>query len=164
MIIAIFAIDEENGMGLNGSMPWPVNKEDMSWFKSTTLNHVVVMGSNTWNSVGMPKPLPNRINIVATSQDPTKFPVGTINGDICQNLIALQAQWPEKNIFVIGGANLLLQAIPVIEKMYITRITEQYDCDTKIEISSFMPQFKLTDQIIGETCVIEKYERISQST
>jgi dihydrofolate reductase len=161
MLIAIFAIDEENGMGLNGSMPWPVNKEDMFWFKSTTLNHVVVMGSNTWNSTGMPKPLPNRINIVATRQAPAKFPVETINGDICQNLLTLQEMWPEKNIFVIGGGNLLLQAIPVIEKMYITRIKGKYNCDTKIEINSFLPQFNLTNQMVGETCVIEKYERIS---
>ena len=68
MISAIFAMDENYGIGLNGSLPWPKNSKDFRWFKSNTINSTVVMGRNTWDDPMMPKPLPNRKNIVITSR------------------------------------------------------------------------------------------------
>jgi dihydrofolate reductase len=67
MINAIFAIDEEGGMGLDGSMPWPKNLKDLNWFKVHTIGHIVVMGRGTWDATDMPSPLPNRTNWVVTS-------------------------------------------------------------------------------------------------
>ena len=67
MINAIFAIDEDGGMGLDGSMPWPTNRSDLDWFKVHTLGHIVVMGRGTWDAKDMPKPLPRRTNWVITS-------------------------------------------------------------------------------------------------
>jgi len=66
MIKCIVAVDQGQGIGFNGSMPWPTLKEDLSWFKEKTLDHIVLMGSNTYRSLG--KNLSNRINIVISSQ------------------------------------------------------------------------------------------------
>ena len=166
MIIAIFAVDEEGGMGLNGSMPWPSNKEDMQWFKSTTINHIVVMGKKTWDSTGMPKPLPNRTNIVFTHKkiNIKLQNVYKISGDVCTNLQQLQTQYPDKNIFVIGGSDLLVQAKPVIEKIFITRIPGNYFCDVILNVDSYIENFKLINQTVLDTCLIEEYERISNCT
>lgn len=163
MIIAIFAIDEGNGMGLNGSMPWPVNKTDMQWFKTTTVSNVVVMGRKTWEATGMPKPLPNRINVVATNHLIDSSAIA-IHGDIPTNLVKLQSNFPNKNIFVIGGANLLNQALPVIEKMFITRISGEYNCDVTVDLNFVINNFNLTHQFAADHCTIETYERISRST
>lgn len=161
MIIAIFAIDEEGGMGLDGNMPWPSNKEDMKWFKTTTLNHVVVMGKNTWNSTGMPKPLPNRINVVFTNKNiGAKFSdVLACSGDVCKQLILLQQQFLDKNIFVIGGSDILLQAKPVIEKIFLTRIPGNYLCDVMLNMDQFLEGFKQTNKIEFKTCIVEEYQK-----
>lgn len=166
MIIAIFAIDEQGGMGLQGSMPWPFNKDDMKWFKSTTTGHVVVMGKKTWTSIGMPKPLPNRTNIIFTSEklisnNPT---VEFISGNVVEQLSSIQHKFLDKNIFVIGGADILIQAESAIEKIYLTKINGNYNCDVVIDINKFTKNFTLTDNITFDSCNIEQYERISPST
>lgn len=166
MIIAIFAIDEQGGMGLQGSMPWPFNKDDMKWFKSTTTSHVVVMGKKTWTSTGMPKPLPNRTNVIFTSEKllANNLNVEFISGNVVEQLLSIQQRFLDKDIFVIGGANILIQAEPAIEKIYLTRIKGNYNCDVIIDINEFTKNFTLTDNILFDSCNIEQYERISPST
>ena len=162
MILAIFAIDEANGMGLHNSMPWPFNKEDMQWFRSITLNQVVVMGRKTWTSENMPKPLPNRINVVFTSNsfNNTLNDVHIKLGNVCDNLINLQHQFYNKNICVIGGADILKQSEPVVEKVFVTRIAGNYNCDVTINIDEYLKNFLLVKQTIANTCIFEEYNRI----
>lgn len=62
----IIAIDECNGLSLNGIIPWK-SKYDMSFFKNKTLNNIIIMGSNTLISLPYSKPLLNRFNIVVTN-------------------------------------------------------------------------------------------------
>ena len=68
MIKAILACDEEGGVSKKGTIPWPKNTKDLGWFKKNTTNNVVVMGSKTWVDPLMPWPLPNRINVLATTK------------------------------------------------------------------------------------------------
>lgn len=159
MIIAIFAVDEENGMGLDGSIPWPSNKEDMLWFKTTTTNHVVVMGKKTWTSKGMPKPLPNRINVVFTHKKINNSNVQIISGNVCEQLKLLEIQYPDKNIFVIGGSEILIQARPVINKIFITRIPGNYYCDIVLNVDQFVKGFTLVNQENLTSCIVEEYVR-----
>lgn len=63
-IIGIAAIDLNNGIGKNNEMLFHI-KEDLNFFKQTTLNKIVVMGRKTFESIG--KPLPNRTNVVLSS-------------------------------------------------------------------------------------------------
>lgn len=160
MIIAIFAVDAGNGIGNQNAIPWPFNKEDMKWFKETTENEVVVMGKTTWGSPDMPKPLPKRINVVFTNSFIDNTDVIQIKGDVCEGLIHIQNQFPDKDIFVIGGANLLIQARPVIERAFITRIPDTYICDTFIDLDEFIKGYTLVNTTNLDSCKIEEYETI----
>lgn len=164
MIIALFAVDDNGGIGNNGGMPWPPNKEDFKWFRETTLDQVVVMGKTTWNSSDMPKPLPKRINVVISnnSQD-IENADAVISGNVAELLQCIDLEYKEKDIFVIGGSNILMQAKPVLEKLYITRISGIYTSDTSINLDEFLKGFKLINVKDLGSCKVEEYinERIS---
>lgn len=160
MIAALFAVDQKGGMGNDGGMPWPQNKEDMMWFKQTTQGQIVVMGRKTWESSDMPKPLPGRTNVVLTRNFLDRSDIIQANGDVCESLDYLKKQNPKKDIFVIGGENLLVQAKPIIERAYITKISGEYICDTVIDLDNFLQGFKLVNVKDLGTCKVEEYERI----
>ena len=158
MIHAIFAIDETNGMGFNGSMPWPRNKQDLMWFKRKTSDNIVVMGKRTWESSDIPLPLPNRTNVLVTNNFINNDAIIQVNGDICDALLHLDNNF-DNDVFVIGGPNILMQSLPVIEKAYITRIPGEYINDTFINLDLFLQDFKLTDESDLGTCIIQEYNR-----
>jgi dihydrofolate reductase len=160
MISALFAIDDIGGMGFHGSMPWPRNKEDMQWFKNTTQGQLVVMGKNTWDSEDMPSPLPGRINVLFTNNFIDREDIIQVRGDVVEALVHVQEENPDKDLFVIGGPNLLLQAKPVIEKIYLTRIPGEFLSDININIDNFLSGFKLVDTKVLDTCRIEHYETV----
>lgn len=159
MITALFAVDEKSGMGKDGALPWPFNKDDMLWFKNKTQGHVVVMGRKTWESADMPKPLPKRHNVVFTNNF-FESTVEQIHGNVCEGLTYIESQHPNQEIFVIGGANLLTQSAPVIKKAYITKISGDYNCDTFINLSKFLDNLKLIAIHNLGSCVVEEYEAI----
>lgn len=160
MIAALFAVDEKGGMGNDGNMPWPTNKEDMVWFKNTTQGQIVVMGRKSWESPDMPKPLPGRTNVVITNNFLDREDIIQATGDVCESLDYLNNKNPTKDIFVIGGANILEQAKSVIERAYITRIPGEYICDTVIDLDKFLQGFKLASVKDLGSCKVEEYERI----
>lgn len=161
MIVALFAVDQKGGMGFDNCMPWPRNKEDMQWFKQLTEDNIVVMGKNTWTSADMPTPLPNRLNVLVTNNFIDREDIIQIRGDIPSGLLKVQEQYPEDNLFVIGGPSILMQSIPVLESAYITRIPGEYMNDVNIDLAMFLENFKLVETKELETCNIEKYEAIS---
>jgi dihydrofolate reductase len=160
MIGAVFAVDERGGLGRNGTIPWPYNKEDMQWFKHATTNSVVVMGRRSWESPDMIKPLPDRVNAVVTNNFLDRNDIEQFRGNVCEGIIRLCEKYTKKNLFVIGGADLLMQARPVLECAYITRIPGEYMCDTHINLTEFLIGFKLTNSQEYGTCTVELYERI----
>ena len=125
MISSIVAIEKNQGIGYKNSMPWPTLSEDLKWFKSITLNNVVIMGSNTWRS--LKKPLPNRINIVISKNviDNADHVFQNIDAAILFSLV----EYKDKEIFVIGGQQLYDSTMNIIDKFYITEINETYQCD-----------------------------------
>ena len=97
MICTIFATDQMGTFGNRGTLPWPMDSEDMAWFREHTLDQIVVMGRNTWDDPKMKKPLPNRINCVITSR-PIEYPtVRRLSGDYKKQIRELQVLFPEKN-------------------------------------------------------------------
>lgn len=161
MIIALFAVDQKGGMGNQGNIPWPTVKEDMKWFKETTQEQVVVMGKKSWHSPDMPKPLPKRHNVVFTNDFMDREDIVQMSGDICEGLRKTEELFPDNDIFVIGGANILKQAKPAIKKAFITRIPGEYICDTVLDMDDFLIGFTLVNSLDLGTCVVEMYERIS---
>lgn len=160
MISALFAVDEAGGMGNQGTIPWPTVKEDMRWFRETTEGHVVVMGKKSWLSPDMPKPLPKRHNVIFTNQFLDREDIDQLTGDVCEGLKRIEELYPDNEVFVIGGPNILMQAKPVIDKAFITRIPGEFICDTKLDMKEFLIGFKLINTLDLGTCTVEYYEAI----
>ena len=145
MVKAILACDNSGGVSRDGTIPWPKNKKDLGWFKKNTTNNVVVMGSNTWVDPLMPWPLPNRINVLATSRKDElpgadKYVYGDLNGE----LKALKEEYPSKTIWVIGGPNIIKQTLESIEEFYLSKIPGDYDCDGFLSLKDIETLFKKT--------------------
>jgi len=160
MIVALFAVDEIGSMGFEGRLPWPRNKEDMRWFKEVTENQLVVMGRNTWNSKDMPTPLPNRTNVLVTNTFVDDETIIQIRGDVPESLFELQRKFPNKNIYVIGGPDILMQAIPALDLVYVTNIPGEYHRDVSLDTKVFLKNFNLRSTKNLETCKIKEYEAI----
>ena len=161
MIKAILACDEQGGIGLNGTMPWPHNKQDMQWFKDQTTGHIVVMGSKTWESPGMPKPLPRRYNVIVTSRQ-DEYPGANeyISGDDISSSLQKLAQEKQGLItWIIGGANLINHCWNIIDEFYITRIPGSYNCDTTIDISQLDNLFLISEDVYDDV-TFQIYKRI----
>lgn len=142
----IAAVDIENGIGLNGTIPWRL-KEDMAFFKEKTTNRVVIMGRRTFASLNF-KPLPNRMNIVISStlQAGNHHPKEAVNGYlVCPTLkLALDYLRPfmtyEENsisnvasntdVYIIGGTALYEEAMPLADEIFLTCIYKDFGCDT----------------------------------
>jgi dihydrofolate reductase len=138
MIRAILAHDAYWGIGKNGDLPWPKNSDDLAWFKECTTDGVVVMGRKTWESLPK-KPLPGRINVIVTTQ-PIENALGNIVVDI-ENLFKILPQMNyNKNIWIIGGAQLVESCLSVIDELWLNDVGNDYECDT------FLPKRKITKQ------------------
>ena len=145
MITAIFATDIVGGMGKNLRMPWPRLDQDLSWFKSITVQCTVIMGARTWLSTDMPKPLPKRTNVVWTRRNAADLAlpqsVITVTGDPENCISQLQQLNLPRQLFVIGGAQTLAHWMPYCHRVYWTQIQAQFDCDTVFAPSQWQHDF-----------------------
>lgn len=139
MINAIFAVDFNGGMGLNGTLPWPHNAEDLANFKRITDGHVVVMGRKTWDDPKMPKPLPNRTVYVATHR-PVAYAT-PFSGDIADKLLDIERAHPDKTIFVIGGVDVIEAGKNLYDRVYCTHIKGSYRADSRMYVKEFLSGF-----------------------
>ncbi len=123
MISLIAAIDDKHGIGKKNKLPWHIS-EDLKRFKKLTSGHTVIMGRNTFE--GIKKPLPNRKNIVITGD--TDF---RQEGIIIVNSIEEAfGKAGGGEVFVIGGAQIFNLAIGLADKLYLTQVEGDFDCDT----------------------------------
>lgn len=143
MINAIFACDEEWGIGRNNTLPWPHNSSDLKWFKQMTNGQAVVMGRKTWESLPI-HPLPNRRNIVVSSIQLEN--VQTISIDSVRSFCMFSSE----PIWIIGGSQLLEFCLGIVDKIYISNIIGKYDCDI------FLPKNKILEKFY-----IDRNEKIN---
>jgi dihydrofolate reductase len=115
--IAIIAAVAENGViGHNNALLWRL-RDDLRHFKDLTLNHAVIMGRKTWESLG--RPLPQRRNIVITR----KSNYGAPGAEVVHSLgEALSRCAGDKQVFVIGGAQIYAEALPLANVLFITDV------------------------------------------
>ncbi len=120
-IIIIVAMTRRGVIGNGNALPWHL-PEDLRHFKRETRGNTVVMGENTYRSIG--KPLPERNNIVIS---PDRRSGGGIT--VCRDLpTALgTAQSFGKKIFIIGGAYTYEKALPYADYLYISHIKKDYE-------------------------------------
>jgi len=156
MIRAIFACDEDWGIGKSGTLPWPHQPEDQKWFKECTKNSTVVMGRVTWEDPDMPKPLPNRENIVISTKEVSEGYDVKLTLD---EALAMLPNLNRKDIWVIGGAQMFELLIDIIDEVWISRITGIYDCDTHLDDKLIGEKFKFAKWEESDVLTIEKYSR-----
>lgn len=115
-ISIIAAIAKHNAIGVQNTMPWRL-PEDLAHFKRTTRGHSVLMGRNTFLSLG--RPLPERNNIVIT-RDADFKPDHCIVAHSLEE--AITQCHNEAEAFIIGGAQIYQQALPLAHRLYLTEI------------------------------------------
>lgn len=161
MIRAIFACDSTGGIGKNGTIPWPKNREDLKWFKETTTGEIVMMGRKTWDDPMMPKPLPNRYNIVVSDREVIHGPNMIVKRVDVEKYLNMFRDI-NKDVWIIGGGLLLSATVSMCDEIWISRISGDYDCDTRITIPD---SFTLYDTHVSEVrdLQLEKYKNATVS-
>lgn len=151
---AILACDDAWGIGKNGCLPWPKNTEDLKWFKSMTTGHTVVMGRGTWDSTGMPKPLPNRRNIVITND-----PIEGVETYTAQTFTrTILPMLTNSQIWLIGGAKLFETMVSHISELHLSMISGTYNCDTFLSSELIEQHFFLDTTMHTDTMHIEVWK------
>ncbi|RLC08516.1 MAG: hypothetical protein DRI24_23250 [Deltaproteobacteria bacterium] len=148
---AIICCEKHGGIGFEGSMPWPNQTEDLQRFKELTLNKTIVMGRGTWEADGMPKPLPDRQNIVVTSKD-ILLPEEVIRLDEVnyKTLVEdLKVDW------CIGGAGLFNSLLDMIDEIHLSHLSKEYECDKHIDLERIKKDFTCEH---SELCMTHTYE------
>jgi len=120
---AIAAMAENRVIGRGGQIPWHL-PDDFRFFKRTTLDHVLVMGRKTFESIG--RPLPGRETIVLTRSAWSHSGVKTAAG---LDRLPLAPDDPRR-VFICGGAEVYAQALPLCSELYLTRVKRTVEGDT----------------------------------
>ena len=128
----IFARASNGVIGRDNAMPWHL-PEDMAHLKRCTMGCHVIMGRKTWDSIPLRfRPLPGRQNIVVTRQ-PDWQAEGAWRATSLQAALALCPH--QADVWVIGGAQIYAQALPLADSAVVTEIHQPFEGDT------FAPQF-----------------------
>lgn len=135
----VVAVDKQNGIGKNNTLPWRLPSDLKHFSKITTetkqpgKQNVVIMGRKTWESLPEKRrPLPDRHNIVISGQKDFPVPVGVGLADsLASALSKAESQGNIESSFVIGGGKVFAEAInhPDCDKIYLTQIQQSFDCD-----------------------------------
>jgi dihydrofolate reductase len=129
-ITIIVAASENSVIGYKNALPWHIS-EDLKNFKKITINHSVIMGRKTFESIG--KPLKDRRNIVISRDKTLKIEgvevVNSLDDAVCRTK-------DENEIFIIGGEQIYKIALPIATNMHITRVYRT------IEGDAFFPTFE----------------------
>ncbi|MGI9056505.1 MAG: dihydrofolate reductase [Pyrinomonadaceae bacterium] len=142
MIIGIVAITQNFAIGRDGKLPWHYSA-DLKFFKQTTLNNAVVMGFNTWKSIG--KALPKRLNIVLSRSRQIENQPNVLLLKNKEEVIAL-SKYLNCDLFIIGGAETYKNFADVIEKWIVTEVPENVE-----DADAFMPEDFLNEFELKET-------------
>jgi dihydrofolate reductase len=147
VINLIVAIAKNNIIGKDNKLPWHY-KEDLQYFKDTTLHHTVIMGEATFRSIlsYLNKPLPNRTSVVA-SLSGYSYPGVETTDDIINYL---QNFPKEKEIFIIGGKMIYDLTLDLADRLYITHINKEYDGDVQFKEIDYTKYVKIKETIKGE--------------
>ena len=149
----IVATANNNAIGRNNELPWHL-PQDLKYFKSVTLGKPVIMGRKTFESIG--KPLPGRTNIVVTRQKDWKF-AGVLVAKSVEEALTIGQQFRnEQNnlaeeIMVIGGAEIYRHALPIADRVYLTRIDANVDGADAYFPELSVNQWKLASELPGDS-------------
>jgi dihydrofolate reductase len=131
----IWAQAHHRVIGKDGTMPWHL-REDLAHFKRTTLGCPVIMGRKTWDSIPAKfRPLPGRANIVLTRQTDWHHHGVQRSSELREALALCEQITPQPStVWVIGGAQVYAQALPLAHTVVVTEIDAEFAGD------AFAPQ------------------------
>lgn len=157
MIFGIVAIAQNFAIGKDGKLPWHYSA-DLKFFKQTTLDHAVVMGYNTWASIG--KPLPKRLNIVLSRSHKIENQPDVLLMRDKEEVLAL-SKYLNCDLFIIGGAETYKNFADVIEKWIVTHISESVEDADAFMPKNFLDNYELKDKIqLEDNLQIEIFQKI----
>lgn len=129
-LIIIVARAKNGVIGVNNQLPWKL-PEDLKHFKEITMGHPIIMGRNTWESLG--RPLPGRRNLVVT-RNPSYNPEGA---EVFTSLDdAIDACSGCEKVFIIGGAQIYEQAMLMADTLVVTEV------DIEVDGDAFFPEIE----------------------
>ena len=141
MLSIIVAADRNNVIGKDNALIWHL-PNDLRYFKEKTTGHAIIMGRRTFESVG--KPLPNRRNIIITRNPGFK-------AEGCEVVTSLEAAMalvnPQDENFIVGGEEIYRQALPLADRVYLTRIDHAFEGDR--HFPELGPEWELTASTEG---------------
>jgi len=140
MINALFAVDQNGGMGFNGGLPWPHNSEDLANFKRLTTDHVVVMGRRSWDDPKMPKPLKDR-TVYVVSNRLIADSVHQISGNIREEVLKIEQLHPDKTIWIVGGPAIIEACESILDRIHLTHFKGAFKIDTRIDLRRLLLGF-----------------------
>lgn len=136
----IVAMDQQRGIGKENGLPWRISA-DLKHFKKLTTGHHILMGRKTFESIG--RALPNRVSIVI-SRNKNYQAAGAIVVQSIGEALSIAQDAGETEAFIIGGGELYNHAMPLAQKLYLTRVhAEIKGIDTYFPPIS--PQWKVID-------------------
>lgn len=127
----IAALGKNNEIGKNNDLIWHLPK-DMKFFTETTTGHYVIMGRRNWDSIPEKyRPLKNRVNVVVTRQKDFKADNCVVVSSVEEG-IELARFEGESECFIIGGGQIYTHSLEedLVDRMYLTHISEGFDADT----------------------------------
>jgi dihydrofolate reductase len=133
MTIALIAAVARNGViGAGNTLLWRL-PEDARFFREQTQGHPVVMGRRTWDSLPERfRPLPGRLNVVVTRQSGWSAPGAVVAGSLDEALAqAEDAPVGSDTIFVIGGAQVYAEALPLADRLVLTEIERDFEGEVR---------------------------------
>lgn len=133
----IVALASDRAIGRDNDLPWRL-PNDLKFFKKTTLGKPVLMGRKSFESIGS-KPLKDRLNIVISSRR-QQLPEGVLQYTTLEEGVARMKEEATDEVFIIGGGTIFEQALPIAQRMYLTRV------DTTVpDASAWFPEVDFSE-------------------
>jgi len=141
-ISIIVAHDDKRGIGKNNQLLFRISA-DLKRFKKLTMNHPIIMGRKTHQSIG--RPLPGRTNIIITRNQDFQAPGCQITHSL-KAALKLAKQKDNQEIFIIGGGQIYQQALDqdLVDKLYITQVKGDYQAEI------FFPDYSKFKKIVSQ--------------
>ncbi|MBI2074230.1 MAG: dihydrofolate reductase [Candidatus Levybacteria bacterium] len=157
----IAALDKKRGIGKDNKLLWHI-PEDLKRFKDLTSGHTIIMGRKTFESIG--RVLPNRNNVIITRDQNYKAEGAVVVHSLEEALnIAKEtgetqgAKETNGEIFIIGGGQIFSQALPIVDKLYLTIVDARLDSPPdsparrgEFDADTFFPDYSEFKKIVFE--------------
>jgi len=124
-------MDRKRGIGADNKLPWRLSA-DLKRFRELTMDHHIIVGRKTFESIG--RPLPGRRMIVVT-RDVKYKAEGCDVAHSVEDAINLAREKGESEVFICGGAEIYAQTIEIVDRMYLTFV------DAEVAADTFFPEF-----------------------